>query len=61
LLIRGGVGQCVQIPDWSVFVGRYDAACQALVARSGHPSIAGTRTPPARRAGGWRRLAAALR
>ena len=61
LLIRGGVGQCVQIPDWSVFVGRYDAACQALVARSGHPSIAGTRTAPPRRAGVWRRLAAALR
>jgi hypothetical protein len=49
MLIRGGVGQCVQIPDWSVFIKRYDAACQALVARSGFPNIASTRTvaPPA--------------
>ena len=61
LLIRGGIGQCVQIPDWSVFVARYDAACQALVARSGHHTIAGTRPPPPRRTSVWRRIRAALR
>jgi len=61
LLIRGGIGQCVQIPDWSVFVARYDAACQALVARSGHHTIAGTRPPPPRRTSVWRRIWAALR
>ena len=61
LLIRGGVGQCVQIPDWSVFVARYDATCQALIARSGHPAVASSRTPAPRRGGGWwRRFAAAL-
>lgn len=35
LLIRGGVGQCVEIPDWSVFTQRYDAAVRDLIARSG--------------------------
>ena len=56
LLIRGGVGQCVQIPDWSVWVARYDAACQALVARSGYPCVASVRAAPPRRTGLWRRL-----
>jgi len=61
LLIRSGVGQCVQIPDWSIWVARYDAACQSLIARSGHPTVAATRAPPPRRAGAWRRLSEALR
>ena len=31
LLIRGGVGNCVEIPDWTVFRSYYDATVTALL------------------------------
>lgn len=34
LLIRGGVGTCVEIPDWSVFLELYDQTSQAILARA---------------------------
>lgn len=34
LLIRGGVGTCVEIPDWSVFLQFYDQTTQAILARA---------------------------
>ena len=32
LLVRGTVGSCVEIPDWTVFRGYFDAAARAVVA-----------------------------
>lgn len=38
LLIRGGLGHCVEIPDWTRFKAHYDQACAALLARAGKTS-----------------------
>ncbi|MGV7303003.1 type IV secretory system conjugative DNA transfer family protein [Mycobacterium kansasii] len=34
LLIKGGLGHCVEIPDWAVFRTRYDAAVDALLRKA---------------------------
>jgi type IV secretion system protein VirD4 len=34
LILRGGLGHCVEIPDWTQFRARYDATVNALLARS---------------------------
>ncbi|MGV7918600.1 type IV secretory system conjugative DNA transfer family protein [Mycobacterium kansasii] len=34
LLIKGGLGHCVEIPDWTVFRTRYDAAVDALLRKA---------------------------
>lgn len=34
VLIRGGLGHCMEIPDWTVFRNRYDAAVNALLAKN---------------------------
>jgi hypothetical protein len=36
LLIRGTVGSCVDIPDWTVFRQHYDGAVKALLSQTGH-------------------------
>lgn len=33
LLVRGGVGRSVEIPDWTVFCDRYDSAVDALLSK----------------------------
>jgi TraM recognition site of TraD and TraG len=35
LLIRGTVGSCVDIPDWTVFRQRYDSAVKAVLSQTG--------------------------
>lgn len=42
VIIRGGLGHCMEIPDWTVFRNRYDAAVSTLLMRSR------CRTTPAR-------------
>jgi len=34
LIIRGGLGHCVEIPDWTQFRTRYDATVNALISKS---------------------------
>lgn len=34
MIVRGGLGHCVEIPDWTVFRSRYDAAVDALIRKS---------------------------
>jgi hypothetical protein len=34
LIIRGGLGHCVEIPDWTQFRARYDATVNALIRNS---------------------------
>lgn len=43
LLVRGGVGTCVEIPDWSVFLHRYDTAIREILARRGDAAKVDTR------------------
>lgn len=43
LLVRGGVGTCVEIPDWSVFLHRYDTAIREILARRGDGAKVDTR------------------
>jgi type IV secretion system protein VirD4 len=38
LLIRGDVGKCVQIPDWTVFRSYYDAAVKGLITNGARPT-----------------------
>jgi hypothetical protein len=37
VIIRGGLGHCMEIPDWTVFRARYDAAVHALLHHHHHP------------------------
>jgi type IV secretion system protein VirD4 len=45
LLLRGGLGHCVEIPDWTRFKAYYDQASAALLARAGYPSLARAGAP----------------
>lgn len=45
LLIRGGLGHCVEIPDWTVFRTRYDAAVDALLKKAAPRQLLPTPLP----------------
>nr|VTP02039.1 Conjugal transfer protein TraG [Mycobacterium riyadhense] len=41
LIIKGGLGHCVEIPDWTVFRTRYDAAANAVRSRAAVQNLTG--------------------
>ena len=43
LLVRGGVGVCAEIPDWSEFLRRYDTAINEILSRTAGREKAGDR------------------
>jgi len=55
LLVRGGVGTCVEIPDWSEFLHRYDTAIREILSRTGSRERTGAKQY-SRAAGLLRRL-----
>lgn len=57
LLLRGGLGHCVEIPDWTRFKAYYDQASRAMVARAGYPQMTQANTPalPGSVRTSWRR------
>jgi TraM recognition site of TraD and TraG len=42
VIVRGGLGHCLEIPDWTVFRHRYDAAVRALLRSVASPQILGS-------------------
>lgn len=55
VLVRGGVGVCAEIPDWSEFLRRYDTAISEILSRTAGRENAGA-TQHSRAAGLLRRL-----
>lgn len=45
VIIRGGLGHCMEIPDWTVFRRRYDAAVNAVRSRAGLQNLTANFSP----------------